>query len=63
VALAAVFVLGHSAPVRAGFTCAEDLRGCYFRAALADTWSSMWAMGIDCELDFTDCARRAILGQ
>jgi len=56
-------VLGHSAPVRAGFTCAEDLRACYFRAALADTWSSMWAMGIDCELDFTDCARRAILGQ
>ena len=62
-ALALLFVVGDSKPARAEANCFINLRACYFRAAAADTWSTMWRMGLDCELDFTDCARRAVLGR
>ncbi|MBI3493711.1 MAG: hypothetical protein HY047_18335 [Acidobacteria bacterium] len=35
----------------------------YMRAAGADSWWSMWLMGLDCELAFTDCTRRAVIGR
>lgn len=63
VALALLFVLGGSMPASAEINCFMNLRSCYFRAANADTWGSMWLIGLDCELDFTDCARRAIVGR
>jgi len=62
-ALVALMVLGRSTPAHAQFACNENLRLCYFRAALADTWWQMWAMGMDCELDYADCTRRALIGR
>jgi len=63
IGLAVLFVLGGSAPARAQVACTENLRLCYFRAAQTDSFWQMWAMGIDCELTFTDCTRRAIIGR
>jgi len=63
IALTALFVLGRSTPAQAQYACNQDLRLCYFRAALADTWWEMWAMGMDCELNYADCTRRALIGR
>jgi len=63
VAIVLAVVLGGSTPARADVTCNQDLRACYFRAALADTWWQMWAIGADCELGYVDCTRRAIIGR
>ena len=63
VILAVAFVLGRSTPAHAQFACNENLRSCYFRAALADSWWLMWAMGMDCELNYADCTRRALIGR
>jgi hypothetical protein len=60
---ALVFLLSDARPARAEVGCFQDLRLCYFRAALADSYWSMWSMGADCELGFTDCTRRAIIGR
>ena len=62
-AVAVAVVLGHSTPAHAQASCNQDLRLCYFRAALADSWWEMWAMGADCELSYVDCTRRAIIGR
>ena len=59
---ALVFLLADARPAQA-VTCFQDLRLCYFGAAMADTYWSMWSMGMDCELGFTDCTRRAIIGR
>ncbi|MBI3400139.1 MAG: hypothetical protein HY048_01865 [Acidobacteria bacterium] len=61
--LAALVFLSDARPARADITCFQDLRGCYVRAASADSWFGMWLMGMDCELAFTDCTRRAIVGR
>ena len=63
VAIALVFVLGRSTPAHAQFACNENLRLCYYRAALADSWWQMWAMGMDCEFNYADCTRRALIGR
>lgn len=42
--------------------CADALLDCYERAALIDDWLRRWAAGIDCELDFVECARIKIFG-
>lgn len=63
IALAVLFVLGESSPARAEANCFINLRDCYFKAANADSWINMWLIGMDCELDFTDCTRRAVLGR
>ena len=63
VAIVLAVVLGGGTPARAEVTCNQDLRVCYFRAALADTWWQMWAIGADCELAYVDCTRRAIIGR
>ena len=60
---AMVFLLSDVRPARAEITCFQDLRACYVRSAFADSYWSMWLMGMDCELGFTDCTRRAIIGR
>lgn len=44
-------------------SCFEDLSGCYYRAAAREGTFSMWLAGLDCELTFTDCVRRYIIGR
>lgn len=64
IAIVLALALGHSTPVRAEVTCTRDLLSCYGRAAaFTDSWWSMWAYGLDCELSFTDCTRRALIGR
>ena len=58
-----VFLMSDARPARADVTCFQDLRTCYMRSAMADSYWNMWLMGMDCELGFTDCARRAIIGR
>ena len=57
-----LFILGDSKPASA-VMCFQDLRTCYYQASAATDWWSVWMTGLDCELDFTDCARRAIIGR
>jgi len=61
--VALVMVLGHSGPARASTRCFENLKDCYYKSAAKDSYIDMWLAGLDCELDFTDCTRRAILGR
>jgi hypothetical protein len=61
--IVALLVLGGSTPASAEITCFMNLRSCFFRAANTDTWGSMWLMGLDCELNFADCGRRALIGR
>jgi hypothetical protein len=42
--------------------CYSQLGNCYYMAALQNGFWSMWAAGIDCELNFLDCVRRGIVG-
>lgn len=60
---ALVLVALDSAPALAqGPRCFQTLRDCYGRAATREGWFDMWLAGMDCELDFVDCARRQIVG-
>ena len=43
--------------------CATDLLDCYGRAARIDSFWYRTAAGLDCELDFTDCVRRKLIGR
>jgi hypothetical protein len=61
VALAIAFVLLGSRTVSA--QCFSNLAACYQRAALRDTWWERSLAGADCELDFIDCTRRALIGR
>jgi hypothetical protein len=62
--LAAMFVLTDSRPAAAeNFNCFQSLAECYSQASLRNDWISMWLAGLDCELTFIDCARRAIIGR
>jgi len=58
-----LIVLGVGKPARANITCFQDLRDCYGRAATRENWVDMWLAGLDCELAFTDCTRRALIGR
>jgi hypothetical protein len=42
--------------------CASDLLDCYTRAANIDSFWYRTAAGLDCELDFADCARLRLIG-
>ena len=42
--------------------CATGLLDCYQRAAGIDSFWYRWAAGLDCELDFVECARIKIIG-
>jgi hypothetical protein len=61
--LVALIVLSDAKPAHAA-ACFSDLRECYGRAAgrQGGIWD-MWAGGLDCELTFTDCTRRALIGR
>ena len=55
-------VMADSRPAQA-VTCTQSLLSCYAAAGInGQDWLDMWARGLDCELDFSDCARRAVLG-
>jgi len=59
---ALILLLADAQPARA-VMCFQDLESCYFRAAITDSYWSMWFTGLDCELNFVDCTRRAIIGR
>ena len=42
--------------------CTTELGHCFERAAQIDSFWYRWAAGLDCELDFIECARIKILG-
>ena len=42
--------------------CMTQLTSCYYWAAAQAGFWTMWAGGIDCELQMMDCIRRAIMG-
>jgi hypothetical protein len=52
-----------AAPQPALAGCTTDLADCYGRAAGIDSFWYRWAAGIDCELDYTDCVRRRLIGR
>ena len=64
VVLLLVVVVGMGAiPTNAFAGCADDLGACYYRAAGRSGFWSTFAGGLDCELDFIECARRKVLGR
>jgi len=42
--------------------CTVTLLGCYEKAAKIDSFWYRWAAGLDCELEFTGCVRRTLMG-
>ena len=52
--------LGSARPAMAGCTLA--LVRCYERAAREDGFWIRWVEGLDCELEYTGCVRRVLLG-
>ena len=61
--LALVVLIGFAAPRSAMAGCTTDLLNCYGRAAGIDGFWYRTAAGLDCELDFTDCVRRRVIGR
>ena len=53
-----VLFLGGAQSASAG--CFVDLADCFQRAAGEGNWARRWLMGLDCELDFIDCAGNKI---
>jgi hypothetical protein len=43
--------------------CMSQLTSCYYWAAAQAGFWTMWAGGIDCEIQMIDCIRRAVLGR
>jgi hypothetical protein len=43
--------------------CTTDLLDCYTAAAKIDSFWYRWAGGLDCELNYTDCVRRRVIGR
>ena len=58
-----MMVLGAGSPAAAQIRCTQTLRECYGHAATRQSVWEMWAAGVDCELDYVQCARRAIIGR
>jgi hypothetical protein len=42
--------------------CMSQLASCYYWAAAQAGFWTMWAGGIDCELQMIDCIRRSLIG-
>jgi hypothetical protein len=62
--LAAIVLAGlFGAPTPALAGCTTELADCYGRAARIDSFWYRWAAGLDCELDFVDCAREKLIGR
>lgn len=49
-------------PLYANAGCTTSLADCYGRAANIDSFWYRWAAGLDCELDFVECARIKLIG-
>lgn len=43
-------------------TCNRSLLDCYAHASKQDSFWYRWADGLDCELTYTGCVRRALIG-
>jgi len=64
VLFALVVLAGFAAMPRPAIAgCATDLADCYDRASRVDSFWYRWASGIDCELNFTECVRRKVIGR
>jgi hypothetical protein len=62
--LTLVVLAGFAAVPRSAMAgCTTDLADCYGRAAGVDSFWYRFAAGLDCELDFTDCVRRKVIGR
>ena len=53
----------NAVPTPAIAGCTDELAACFYRVAARDSFMSRWTGGIDCELDYVECARRKILGR
>lgn len=63
IAFLAVLALGTGArDARADDGCFIGLKHCYYAAAREEHWGDRWLRGLDCELDFVECARRKLVG-
>jgi hypothetical protein len=56
-------VLSLPAHVPAQTPCFANLRDCFIRASKIKYWGDRTIAGLDCELDFVECARRKVLGR
>jgi len=67
IALAFVFVILPPRSARAQtpseVQCFNQLTSCYFWAAVQSSFWYVWASGLDCELQFVNCVRTALLGR
>jgi hypothetical protein len=63
VLFALVVLTGFAAPRSAMAGCTTDLLDCFGRAAKSDSFWYRSAAGLDCELDYTDCVRRRLIGR
>jgi hypothetical protein len=63
--LALVVIAGFAAAPRpaSAAACTTDLADCYVAAAKIDSFWYRWAGGLDCELNYTDCVRRRLIGR
>jgi hypothetical protein len=62
VVVMAAFALLGSVATSSAEGCATTLLNCYQEAAKIDSFWYRWAAGIDCELNFIECARVKIIG-
>jgi len=63
VLFALVVLAGFAVPRSAMAGCTTDLFDCFGRAAKLDSFWYRSAAGLDCELDYTDCVRRRVIGR
>jgi hypothetical protein len=63
VLFALVVLTGFAAPRPAMAGCTTDLLDCFGRASRLDSFWYRSAAGLDCELDYTDCVRRRLIGR
>jgi hypothetical protein len=57
-----VLVALTAAPRTAVAGCTTTLADCFTAAAKIDSFWYRWAAGIDCELDYVECARQKLIG-
>jgi len=63
VGLAVVLMLASCQTASAQIACFQNLENCFYRAAQRDSFADRTLAGLDCELEFADCARRALIGR
>ena len=64
VVVTVLVLLSDAKPAAAQSSCFVSLRGCFQNTAVFyQDWLDMWLRGLDCELDFTNCVCRALIGR